>query len=322
MLLRITKMKLSIIIPAYNAETTLQKCLDSVLAQTVEDYEILVINDGSKDSTEKILQEYSLNYPEKLIFRTVENGGQGRARNIALELSRGEWLGFVDSDDWVDPDMFRRMLETADRENSDLVICDAMAHFPDGSTAQEETSRPGIPMASAGFANNKLFQRELLNNIRFPEGLWYEDAEFTAKAIHRARHISMLREMLYHYRRGFPSTMNNNNARKNLDILTIMDHLEKEFGTGDRDDYEFLLINHVLLDAMNRVNSMKDAENQKQVMSKLRNYVREKIPHLNKSKSFRRESGSRRLIMGLHYIGFSDLAKILILIKGSLSRKQ
>ena len=312
-------MKLSIIIPAYNAESTIQKCLDSVLCQSIRDYEVLVINDGSQDKTEEILKEYSHNYPDRLIFRTVQNGGQGKARNIALDLSNGEWIGFVDSDDWIDPDMFEKMLHTAEAENSDLVICDAMAHFPDGSTAQERTSRPGVPMASAGFANNKVFQRELIDEIRFPEGLWYEDAEFTAKAIHRASNITMLPEMLYHYRRGFPSTMNNNNAKKNLDILAIMDHLEQELCGSDRDDYEFLLINHILLDAMNRVNAMKGAEDQKLVMDRLRNYVREKIPDLNKSESFQKESRNRRLIMRLHYSGLSDLAGILLSIKGTLN---
>ena len=312
-------MKLSIIIPAYNAETTLQKCLDSVLQQSVSNYEVLVINDGSQDRTEELLDVYMRKYPDKLLFQTVENGGQGRARNIGLELARGDWIGFVDSDDWIDADMFQKLLHTAENKDSDLVICDAMAHFPDGSTVQERTSRPGIPMASAGFANNKLFQRELINNIRFPEGLWYEDAEFTAKAIHRARHITMLPEMLYHYRRGFPSTMNNNNAKKNLDILTIMDHLETELIENDRDDYEFLLLNHILLDAMNRVNAMNGAEGQKEVMSALRRYVREKIPDLSKSTSFQKESRNRRLIMRLHYSGFSDIAAYLLALKGLLS---
>ena len=104
-------MKLSIIIPAYNAETTLQKCLDAVLQQSVSDYEVLVINDGSKDRTEDILREYAKEYPDKLLFRSVENGGQGRARNIALDLSCGDWIGFVDSDDWIETDMFQKMLE-------------------------------------------------------------------------------------------------------------------------------------------------------------------------------------------------------------------
>ena len=154
-------MKLSIIIPAYNAETTLQKCLNSVLEQSIGNYEVLVINDGSKDRTQEILDVYSQQYPDRFISRTVENGGQGRARNIGLELARGDWIGFVDSDDWIDADMFQKLLHTAENKDSDLVICDAMAHFPDGSTVQERTSRPGMPMASAGFANNKLFYQVL-----------------------------------------------------------------------------------------------------------------------------------------------------------------
>ena len=113
--------------------------------------------------------------------------------------------------------------------------------------------------------------------------------------------------------------MNNNNAKKNLDILTIMDHLETELIENDRDDYEFLLLNHILLDAMNRVNAMNGAEGQKEVMSALRRYVREKIPDLSKSTSFQKESRNRRLIMRLHYSGFSDIAAYLLALKGLLS---
>lgn len=308
-------MKLSVLVPAYNAEKTIRQCLDSILNQTISVGELIVINDGSKDSTEKILQEYSKNYPEVLRYKTVENGGQGRARNIALDYARGDYIGFVDSDDWIEPDMFQKLLLSAERENSDLVLCDVMAHFPDGKTAEEYIYRPERPIASAGFPNNKLFRKDLICSIRYPEDkLWYEDAEFTAIAIHRAKHITHVPEALYHYRRGLPSTMNNNNARKNLDLLTVMMHLEDEFLPGDRDDYDFLVLNHVLLDAMNRVQAM-DSEDKKEVLWLMRAFVHEKIPKLTASRSFQEESRNRRIIMRLHYLGLSGLAGTVLRLK-------
>ena len=245
----------------------------------------------------------------------MENGGQGRARNIGFDLSSGDWIGYVDSDDWIDPEMYERLIAAAERENADLALCEVLAHFPDGSTAREFIFREERAMAAAGFANNKLFRRGLIENVRFPEEkLWYEDAEFTAIAIHRAGKISHLPDALYHYRRGLPSTMNNNNARKNLDLLEVMMHLEEELLPDDRDDFEFLVLNHVLLDGMNRVQAMT-AEDKKDVLWLLRQYVREKIPNLNASRSFREETRNRRIIMRLHYLGLSSLAESILKLK-------
>ena len=308
-------MKLSVIVPAYNAEKTIRQSLDSILAQTRPVDELIVINDGSTDGTEKILQEYRDAYPACFRFRTVENGGQGRARNIGFDLSTGGWIGYVDSDDWIDPEMYERLIDAAEREHADLALCEVLAHFPDGSTAREYIYREARAMAAAGFANNKLFRRSLIENVRFPEEkLWYEDAEFTAVAIHRAGKIAHLADPLYHYRRGLPSTMNNNNALKNLDLLEVMRHLEEELLPDDRDDFEFLVLNHVLLDAMNRVQVMT-AEDKKDVLWLLRQYVREKIPNLNASRSFREETRNRRIIMRLHYLGLSSLAESLLKLK-------
>ena len=308
-------MKLSVIVPAYNAEKTIRESLDSILHQTRPVDELIVINDGSTDGTEKILQEYRDAYPACFRFQTVENGGQGRARNIGFDLSTGGWIGYVDSDDWIDPEMYERLIDAAEREHADLALCEVLAHFPDDSTAREYIYREARAMAAAGFANNKLFRRSLIENVRFPEEkLWYEDAEFTAVAIHRAGKIAHLADPLYHYRRGLPSTMNNNNARKNLDLLEVMTHLEDELLPDDRDDFEFLVLNHVLLDGMNRVQAMT-AEDKKDVLWMLRQYVREKIPNLNASRSFHEETRNRRIIMRLHYLGLSGLAESILKLK-------
>ncbi len=310
-------MKLSLIIPAYNAERTLETCLDSVLNQNgIDSSEVIVINDGSKDGTAEILEKYAQRYPSLLKYCTVENGGQGTARNIGIGMAHGEWIGFVDSDDWIETDMFAKMINCAEKEQADLVLCDVMAHFPDGRTEPERIWRENCPIAAAGFANNKVFRKTLLNGIRFAEErLWYEDLEFTAKAVHRAVKMVHLEEYLYHYRRGLPSTMNNNNAKKNLDILTVMGHLEEEFLPDDRADFEFLVLNHILIDAMNRVQAM-DAPDKKDVLWLMRSYVHEKIPNLSASESFRRESRNRRIIMRLHANGFSWLAGTLLGVRG------
>ena len=108
-------MNLSIIVPVYNVLPYIRQCLDSLLSQTIEDYEILLVDDGSTDGTALVLNEYRDRYPEKIFLRRVENGGQGRARNFAIEEARGKYLGFIDSDDCIAPDMYENSLTGQNR---------------------------------------------------------------------------------------------------------------------------------------------------------------------------------------------------------------
>ncbi len=111
--------KVSVIIPVYNGEATICRCIDSVLGQTLEDLEIIVVNDGSTDSTGEMLKSYG----DRINVITVENGGQGRARNIAMEKASGEYLGFVDADDTVEREMYEKMYEAAKAYNAQIVQC-------------------------------------------------------------------------------------------------------------------------------------------------------------------------------------------------------
>ena len=312
-------MKVSVILPVYNAETTLEKCLDSLLGQSLREMEIIAIDDGSKDRSGEILKRYQeqteQNGGKRIRILTVENGGQGRARNFGMEIAEGEYIGFTDSDDWTDPDMFCKLTETADSEQADLTICDALAHFPDGSTAPERIWRENRLMGAVGFPNNKLIRKDLAKELRFAEDrLWYEDVVFTAAAIHRAKKVCHLPEMLYHYRRGFPSTMHNGNAQKNLDLLTIMQQVEDELLPDAKEDFDFLVLNHVLLDGIKRVEAM-DAPEKNDVIWMMRAYVHEKIPHLGTSQSFREESRGRRIAMRLNYMGLQKAAAALLKLR-------
>ena len=125
-------------------------------------------------------------------------------------------------------------------------------------------------------------------------------------------------EELYDYRVGQPSTMNNQNARKNLDMLEIMEDL-REFteAEGGRDDYEYLLINHVLLDSVNRL-SLQHNPDKLEAIWLLRAYVREHIPHLSQCAAWQRETRNRRIIMMLNYIGLEDLSKLILKLKKAM----
>lgn len=304
-------MKLSIIVPVYNADKYLEKCLDSLVNQTMDDYEVILVNDGSKDSSQSIIDSYVNQYPELIRAVTVENGGQGRARNIGIDMARGAYIGFVDSDDWVASDMFEKLYTAVVEDDADMAVCDTVQCFDDGSEVYLPMSRFESAMEITTAVWNKLFKKELVEGIRFPEGLWYEDAEFVIKTMLGCKNIARVGEGLYFYRCGQVSTMNNKNARKNLDIIKIMEDLKAYMlPRGFRAEFEELLLCHLLLDAINRVNVQR-GEGCEEVIKTLRDYARENIPDLSACPGYKKQSLKRRIVMSLNYNGLHAIARRL-----------
>ena len=311
-------MKLSIIVPVYKVEEYLGECVDSLLSQTIDDYEIILVDDGSPDNSGKIADEYAAVNPDMIRVLHIDNGGQGRARNFALDIAKGDFVGFVDSDDWVTHDMYEKMYTRAAETGADVVVCDFMERFADGRESMLPASLQDNWLGSAGSSCNKIFRRSLVGALRFPVGLWYEDFYFSAVMLLRSKHTEFIAEPLYVYRRGQESTMHNNNAAKNLDMLTIMDMLEKEMlPAGYKDDFEFFLVNHVLLDSISRL-AKQDAPERKEVTGKLRQYVQAKIPKLSGCGSYKKESRKRRLIMWMNYHGLEDAGQFILKINQTL----
>ena len=311
-------MKLSVIVPVYKAEDYLARCVESLLAQRVADFELILVDDGSPDASGKLCDACAEAHPDKVRVLHLENGGQGRARNHGLEIAKGEYIGFVDSDDWVEPDMYEKLLACAERESADLVVCGIRAIRDDGTAESLPVWREGEPMAAAGSACNKLFRRSLIGDIRFPEGLWYEDFAFSAKLLLRAKKAVYLPEDLYDYRVGQPSTMNNENARKNLDMLEIMEDLREYCeGIDRRDAFETMLINHVLLDSINRL-ARQRSRAKFEIIWLMRAYVREHIPNLSACEAWQKETRNRRIVMRLNYMGLEDVSKLLLSVRKAL----
>lgn len=279
----------------------------------MEDYEIIFVNDGSKDNSLQILNSYVKRYPDKVKIIDIDNGGQGRARNFALEVAEGYYIGFADSDDWVDSRMFPSLIETAEKNDADIVVCDS--YRVEGDRYYTETADFGNkPYKAAGSVWNKLFKKSIISSVRFPEGLWYEDFSFSAKLLHSAEKVVYLPKALYYYRSGQPSTMRNQNSLKNLDALTIIDDIRAYTHDENREETEYFVLNHILLDSIKRVNLQK-SDNKKQVISQMREYVRKAVPDLNKSNAFKAESRNRRLVMALNYYGLEDVSQMLLKLK-------
>lgn len=307
-------MKLSIIVPVYNAEKYLAQCLDSLVSQTIGDYELILINDGSKDGSAAIMAQYEKRCPQRVKCVTVENGGQGRARNIGLSLARGEYIGFADSDDWVEPDMFQAMYQAAEESRADVAVCDALEFHEDGAEVYLPMSQFERPEYITTAVWNKLFKKSALEGIQFPEGLWYEDLYFVMAVMLRAGKAVKVPRALYHYRCGQVSTMNNNNAAKNLDMLKILDSMKAFMLPEHKGEFEALLLGHLLLDTINRVSAQKSPDKGR-VIKKLRLYARENLTRLSSCPAYRRESPRRRIIMGLNYHGLHPVSALIFALK-------
>ena len=293
------KIKVSVIIPVYNTEDYLKECIESLVNQTLREIEILIVNDGSTDSSLEIMKEFKNKYPNIIKIFDKVNGGQASARNYALPFAQGEYLGFVDSDDWVDSTMYEEMYEKAEKEDADIVICDMVDHFPD-RTVCYPSSRFENKFKVTPSACNKLFKRSLVKEDVFPVGLWYEDFEFTTMQLMKTDCISVIHKGLYHCHCREVSTMYNNNSEKNQDILVVLEHLvEYVEKNGWYEKYknvlEYLYIDHVLITSINRVQKQTN-EKKKIVINNLRKEVLKKYNSFYKDDAFREMPKKRQII--------------------------
>ncbi|MBR3027381.1 MAG: glycosyltransferase [Bacteroidales bacterium] len=201
---------ISIIIPVYNVEKYLSKCLDSVISQTYKQLEIIVIDDGSTDKSGIICDEFALK-DNRIIVIHQPNGGLSAARNSGLDIAKGEYVMFVDSDDFVESTFCEKPLNIALKENVDIVTF-GYFKISNKSTKVNRTNNPRIVQASEaiklsitlddvihGFVWNKFYRRNLFDEIRFPVGRTFEDQGVNYLLYHFARNIYISDEALYHY---------------------------------------------------------------------------------------------------------------------------
>lgn len=196
---------ISVIVPIYNVEEYVRKCLESLANQTMKQIEVICIDDGSIDSSGRIADEYA---KEDKRFRVIhtENRGLSAARNRGIEESRTEWIMLVDSDDWVNPDFCRIPYEAAIENDADIVVFQYCITTKSGRIKTKKRILDGIISneiavdVGESYTWNKLYKKELFDSIRYPEGHVYEDVWTTHKVIYKARRIRYCPKGLYYYR--------------------------------------------------------------------------------------------------------------------------
>lgn len=240
--------KVSVVIPIYNTEKYLSKCLDSLVNQTLKEIEIICVNDGSTDNSGQILKKYQEQYPNIKIVEQ-NNLKQGAARNNGVNHAQGEYIGYVDSDDWVDLDYFEKLYLTAKRYDSDIALATNI-RIGNGKTKkrlniENESIYTSIQnkfdvcnQSKNECPTNKIYKKELLlkNNIVWPEGVFCEDKIYTLKAVYYANSVVTVPNVNYYYFRRKTSTVKSkkNMNDKNLARRQVLDFL-KEHNVKIRD---------------------------------------------------------------------------------------
>ena len=218
-------MKLSIVVPVYNmaSDNKLRFCLDSLVNQTISDYEIIAVDDASTDISVDILREYEANYPWKFkVIQSYENRKQGGARNKGIEAARGKWIGFIDSDDWIAPDMYEKLIDKAEETGADVVGCDySMVHE---HTMEIGKLMPNNTMDQTGVLDHDRYRKLVMNpgsmvikvylksvidenHLRFPENTFYEDNCASSIWMLHFTHFEKVEEPLYYYYQHDASTV-------------------------------------------------------------------------------------------------------------------
>lgn len=258
--------KVSVIVPVYNAEKYLSKCINSIANQTMKDIEIIMVNDGSTDSSLEIIEKYQNLYKNKMIIIDKKNGGAGSARNIGLDIATGEFIKFVDADDYLKLDVIDKMYNIAKehkvslvRGNNQTIIgpfktidtC-SWSNLKGNQIVDVRKNKDYIITESPGIGN-KLINRRLFDDLRFPDKTKWEDLAIMPVVIASSEKIYHMDEPVYNYRVNMNTTISDFiNAIPNiLDIIRCTENIEnKMIERGLSDEYksqiESLYILHTL----------------------------------------------------------------------------
>ncbi|MCQ2524568.1 MAG: glycosyltransferase [Lachnospiraceae bacterium] len=260
-------MKLSIIVPVYNmaSDNKLTFCLDSLINQTIDDYEIIAVDDASTDNSLEILKEYKEKYPDKFSYiESPVNTHQGGAKNKGIKAAKGDWIGFIDSDDWISPNYYETMLKKAEETGADMVGCDfslVSEHSFEVGTIQAngredqsgvlDTAKKRSLVLDGGSLCVKIYRRERIINdgLWFPENIFYEDNAVGNSYLVMANHYEYMKLPMYYYYQHSTSTvhtvdMNRCEDRMQASRLMLKEAIKRGYYDEVKEelDYKFIIL--------------------------------------------------------------------------------
>lgn len=295
---------ISIVVPIYNVEKYLKRCIDSLVNQTYKNLEIILVNDGSTDNSEDIIKTYN---DSRIKYFKNENQGIGKTRNFGIEKATGKYIMFIDSDDYIETNMCDLMLKKAIKNKLDMVICNFYCETDDGNKEKVEIEDFGITNLknTPSLINkinpspwNKLYVTNIVKNynIKFIENKKYEDAPFFTNYIKHSKRIALVSECLNHYmiHENSETTIRD---RRCFDILDIVDIIRKQYKDVDYMKEEvdkltvFMITNYTIQQRAVRDKNMAD-----EFIDKAFKYLKEEIPDYKNKKYYNRKGFTRRKI--------------------------
>lgn len=304
-------MKLSVIVPVYNVQKYLSRCVESLINQSFEyQYELIFVNDASTDDSISILNAYRDKYPKKIkVIDSPINLKQGGARNLGIELATGEYIGFVDSDDWVSNNMYAMLYSEAKKGDYDVVDCDYCRAFNQNEIINYEISNHDNQIGNlnidkkkslilhTGRLWTKIFKRELFenNNLRFVENLFYEDNEIMPALLLHAKSLGKVKENLYYYFvDNNASTTKKSNSYHHFDRLETSIKMVNRLKSMNvykeyREEIEYRFIELYYINTI-PICLAKFDKPEIEYLKKIRSYMDEKFPEYRKNKYFKNKT--------------------------------
>lgn len=297
--------KVSVIVPFFNVEKYLEKCLESLVNQTLQEIEIILVNDGSQDDSEKIAKQFQEKYSNKIKYYEKPNGGLGDARNFGINYAEGEYIAFLDSDDYVESTMYEEMYEKAKQEDADMVECDFWWEYPNKKREDiglEYSNQKEMLYKSRVVAWNKLIKTEIYQNhpdARFAVGLRYEDVEGFYKILPYIKKVAYVRKCFIHYIQRQGSISNTQNKR-NEEIFTVLDNVINYYKKNNlydefKDELEYIYARYLLCSSFLRIVKIKDKRTKKELLNKTWENLNIKFPNWKKNKILKNNKNMKNL---------------------------
>ncbi len=317
--------KVSVIVPVYNVEKYLDKCLNSLVNQTLKDIEIIVVNDGSRDNSKKIINDF-LDKHKNIIYVEKENGGLSDARNYGMKYAKGDYVAFLDSDDYVDVTIYEKMYNKAVEEKADYVECDFYWVYPNKDAKSEKRKiDAGVvyknkkEMLTYGrvVAWNKLIKRDIIKS-EFPVGLNYEDVEFFYKLIPQINKFSFVKEPLIYYIQRENSIVNKQNYKTGhiFNVLNnVLDYYKKEKLYDEyKEELEYTYTRILLCSSLKRMVQIKDKVAKQRLLDETWQNLNTKFPEWKKNKILSQKSGKNVYMKTVNKHTYKLYCKILGLL--------
>ncbi len=330
--------KVSVIVPVYNVEKYIKNCLESLVNQTLKDIEIIIVNDGSTDSSKSIIYEYIEKY-NNIVYLEKENGGLSDARNYGLNYAKGEYIAFLDSDDYADISIYEKMYNKAIEENSDYVECDfywaypknSKDNLPSKSKSNTDVKHEGsfsklkldngyiyknkreMMIYGRVVAWNKLIKRGIITE-KFPVSLNYEDVEFFYKLIPNVNKFSFVKEPLIYYIQRENSIVNKQDYRTGQ-IFNVFNNVFDYYKKNNlydeyKEELEYSYTRILLCSSLKRMAKIKDRVARERLIDETWQNLNTKFPDWKKNKILSKKSIKNLYIKSVNKITLNIYSKI------------